>query len=82
MKYRGRKLGKWVKASLLKFIKDKFPDSEAIVTGNAESNDAMLYINKKLGFKKHKENVIAQITLPDLQNYLNKRKKSIAIEIR
>lgn len=73
IKYRGRKLGKWVKAAMLKYVKENYPDTEAITTGNAESNDAMLHINKKLGFKKYKEEVLAQVTLEQLKNYLNSK---------
>lgn len=75
IKYRGRKLGKWVKAMMLKYVKDNYPDTEAIRTGNANSNAAMLHINQKLGFKKYKEDVLAQVTLDQLKNYLDSKKE-------
>lgn len=73
MKYRGRKLGKWIKAKNLEFLKEKYPETEAIVTGNANSNEPMLYINNKLGFKPYKEKVSAQAFLEPLQNYLHSK---------
>jgi len=51
--YRGRGLGKWLKAEMLFFIKEKFPEAIFIHTGNAEVNAPMLSINKRMGFKKH-----------------------------
>lgn len=55
IKYRGKKLGKWVKATMLRYVKDNYPGTESIKTINAKTNESMLYINNKLGFKKSKE---------------------------
>ena len=52
IKYRGRKLGKWIKASMLLFLKENYPEIKVIVTNNAQSNGPMIYINEQLGFKK------------------------------
>lgn len=68
--YRGRKLGKWLKAVVLKNIKEAGTKVEYISTTNAESNASMLAINNKLGFKKHKESINSQITLEKLTAYL------------
>jgi len=65
-KHRGRGLGKWLKAYMLKKVKEEFPKVEIVTTGNATTNAPMLSINDRLGFKKHKETVSAQITLEDL----------------
>ncbi len=70
MKYRGKKIGKLVKASMLKFVKDNYPNTRAILTKIAESNEAMIAINQKLGFKKHREYVTAQVSLQQLKSYL------------
>ncbi len=70
---RGRKLGKWLKASLLLYIKEKYPNIEYIITGNASSNGPMLAINTQLGFKLHKEKINSQISLSDLKKYLENR---------
>lgn len=73
IKYRGKKLGKWVKAQMLKYIKDNYPDTESIKTVNAKTNESMVYINRKLGFKKSKEYVMVQVTLDQLKTYFNSK---------
>jgi len=71
--YRGRGLGKWLKAAMLLYIRDKYPDTTRISTGNANSNAPMLSINERLGFKRHKSVVNAQITRDEMETYLNSR---------
>jgi len=51
---RGRGLGKWLKAAMLQYIRRTYPDARWVITGNANSNDPMLAINRKLGFKTHR----------------------------
>lgn len=68
--YRGRGLGKILKAALLLKAREQFPDAKYIGTDNATSNGPMLHINKKLGFMKHKERVALQIPINQLQEYL------------
>ncbi len=69
-KYRGRGLGKWLKAAMLLKVRDDFPQVSIVQTGNATTNEAMLSINHRLGFEKYKEGENFQITLEDLQEYL------------
>ncbi len=52
--YRGRGLGKWLKAEMLKYSKKTFPEVKFVVTDFAVTNAPMIAINKRLGFKKHK----------------------------
>ncbi|UCG03214.1 MAG: GNAT family N-acetyltransferase [Candidatus Heimdallarchaeota archaeon] len=52
--YRGRGLGKWLKAEMLKYAKKTFPKLKFVVTDFAVTNAPMIAINKRLGFKKHK----------------------------
>ena len=52
--YRGRGLGKLMKAQMALHIKDTYPDVKIIVTGNADVNAPMLSINDRMGFKRHK----------------------------
>lgn len=52
--YRGRGLGKWLKAEMLKYAKKTFPEVKVVVTDFAVTNDPMIAINKRLGFRKHK----------------------------
>jgi GNAT superfamily N-acetyltransferase len=70
--YRGKGLGKWLKAAMLLQIRKDFPKVKIVSTGNANSNAPMLAINKMMGFKLHKEKVDAQITVDQLEQYLEK----------
>jgi GNAT superfamily N-acetyltransferase len=71
-KYRGRGLGKWLKAAMLLYLRANYTEIKYITTGNANSNAPMLAINKKIGFKIHKELINAQITIEELKKYLNR----------
>ena len=51
---RGRGLGKWIKAAMLLHIRDLYPGTRWIATGNARSNAPMLKINRALGFKPYR----------------------------
>ena len=72
-KYRGRGLGKWLKAEMLLKVKEEFPKTKIITTGNATTNAPMLSINDRLGFKPHKEAITAQLTLEMLEEYLENK---------
>lgn len=49
--HRGHALGKWLKAAMTLRILDERPDVTNIRTGNADSNDAMLGINRQMGYR-------------------------------
>jgi GNAT superfamily N-acetyltransferase len=49
--HRGHALGKWLKAAMTLRVLDEKPDVTNIRTGNADSNDAMLGINKEMGYR-------------------------------
>lgn len=51
--YRGRGLGKWLKAEMLIYIENHIPEARFIVTGNAEHNAPMVSINERLGFRPY-----------------------------
>ncbi|MFQ5552727.1 MAG: GNAT family N-acetyltransferase [Thermoplasmata archaeon] len=70
-KYRGRGLGKWLKAAMLLQVRDELPQVNIVHTGNATENEAMLSINRRLGFEMYKESENFQITLGALQEYLS-----------
>ena len=69
--YRGRGLGKWLKAEMLLKIKEEFPKVKIVTTSNASSNAPMLSINDRLGFKIYKESVNAQLTVEQLAEFLS-----------
>ncbi|NPD89737.1 MAG: hypothetical protein HGN29_13580 [Asgard group archaeon] len=71
--YRGRGLGKWLKAEMLLKIKEDFPEVTTIRTDNATTNAAMLSINDRLGFKFFRESIEAHITLEKLNQYLSSK---------
>jgi GNAT superfamily N-acetyltransferase len=49
--HRGHALGKWLKAAMMMKVFEQRPQVTEIRTGNADSNDAMLGINKQMGYK-------------------------------
>ncbi len=68
--YRGRGLGKWLKAAMLLKVREDYPQVETVVTDNATTNAAMLAINSRLGFKLHKEWESVQISRRDLRRWV------------
>lgn len=67
---RGRGLGKWLKASMLGYLRSRYPEARWVITENADSNDAMLGINKKLGFKEYKAGDAYQAKIEALRERL------------
>ncbi len=70
--YRGRGLGKWLKAANLLRVREELPQVTVVVTGNATTNAAMLSINERLGFRKHRDSITAQMSLEALDRYLDR----------
>ena len=71
--HRGHGLGKWLKAVMLQRILDERPQAKDIRTGNADSNDAMLAINRQLGFKPYIAATSWQVTSDRVRTYLESR---------
>ena len=71
--YRGRGLGKWLKAEMAFLIQEKFPEAKYIHTGNASENDAMLSINHRMGFKEHRRTSEYKFSVEKLQKLLLKK---------
>ncbi len=65
--YRGKGLGKWLKAEMLFYIKEHYPNVQYITTGNANANVAMLSINTRMGFKQYENRKIYKFKLADLE---------------
>jgi len=68
--WRGKGLGKAVKARLLQLVRARHPEVRTVVTRNAQVNAAMLSINDRLGFAVHKEEGTYQFGLDTLRAYL------------
>lgn len=49
---RGHAIGKWLKAAMMLRVLDERPEITDIRTDNAESNDAMLSINRQMGYRE------------------------------
>ncbi len=68
--YRGRGLGKWLKAEMLFYIKEKLPKTIFIRTGNADFNAPMVSINERMGFKRHLSEKCYKIKMEELEKNL------------
>lgn len=70
-KYRGRGLGKWLKAHMLEWYYSKYPDIKYISTGNATTNKPMLSINNRMGYKQFLEGTSYSFKKEDLIKKFN-----------
>lgn len=68
--HRGRSLGKWLKAAMTRKILDERPGIRWVITWNAGSNDAMLAINRQLGFRTSAVHTTWQIPVRQLRTRL------------
>ncbi len=68
--YRGRGLGKWLKAAMLEKVLRDRPQVKRVRTGNANSNAPMLKINYELGFRPYKQWTTWQVELEKVLEYL------------
>ena len=70
--YRGKGLGKWLKAAMLERMLKLHPEIKFVRTQNADTNAAMLKINKELGFKPYMSSVLWQMEINHVMEYLGK----------
>jgi mycothiol synthase len=68
--YRGRGLGKWIKAAMLLHLRPLHPEAEWVSTDNAGSNAPMLKINRDMGFRPYRNFTIYQMTRANLERRL------------
>ena len=71
--HRGHALGKWLKAAMTLRILDERPDVTNIRTGNADSNDAMLGINRRMGYRPLLGQMTWELAVPEAQRRLADR---------
>ena len=70
---RGRGLGKWIKAAMLRHLRELYPDLEWMATDNAGSNAPMLKINRAMGFRPYRQGSYYQMTRDELEKRLPTR---------
>jgi mycothiol synthase len=71
--FRGRGLGRWLKAEMLTRVLRDRPQVEIIRAGNADSNAPMLAINRALGFQRYIAWATWQVELEQVDQYLASR---------
>jgi len=71
-KARGKGLGKWIKAEMLRLARERYADQHLqwVRTDNATSNAAMLAINERLGFREYKVAGIYQAGREQIEAFL------------
>jgi len=69
--YRGKGLGRWLKAAMLDRMLRTHPEIKYVRTQNADTNAAMLRINNELGFKPYMSSILWQLEIDQVLTYLN-----------
>jgi GNAT superfamily N-acetyltransferase len=77
-KFRNRGLGRWLKAAMIEKVLRDRPTVKRIRTGNAEMNEAMLNINRELGFQPYQSRLIWQVETEQVLAYLAE-KNAVAV---
>lgn len=68
--YRGKGLGRWLKAAMLDKVMKDYPQVKYIRTQNADMNAAMLKINNELGFQPYMAIATWQLEIENIHKYL------------
>ena len=68
--FRGRRLGRWLKAAMLEKVLRDRPEARFVRSSNADSNAAMLRINLELGFRPYLSRTIWQTEIEKIEAYL------------
>ncbi len=71
--FRGRGLGRWIKAAMMDRVLRERPEAQFMRTENAGSNEPMLQINRELGFRLYVTRFFWQLTTQQALDYLNGR---------
>jgi GNAT superfamily N-acetyltransferase len=69
--YRGRGLGHWLKAAMVRKVVEDHPETRILRTGNANSNEPMLKINREMGFQPYIEETFWQVDRVKVEEYLS-----------
>lgn len=68
--FRGKGLGRWLKAAMIEKILNDRPQVQFIRTQNADINEHMLKINNQMGFKPYISSTIWQIETQQAKEYV------------
>ncbi len=71
--FRGKGLGRWLKAATLDRLLRERPEAKFVRTGNADSNAAMLGINHALGFQPYISRCVWQVETEKVLAYLQSK---------
>lgn len=71
--HRGAALGKWLKAAMTLRVMDERPQVTEIRTGNADSNDAMLGINREMGYRPFIGGTAWELSVDEAEAWLEAR---------
>jgi mycothiol synthase len=74
--HRGHALGKWLKAVALERLLGERPQAQVIRTGNATTNEAMLGINRALGFVPVRATTVWQVDTEQVRRACEARMRS------
>ncbi|MBA2668361.1 MAG: N-acetyltransferase [Trueperaceae bacterium] len=72
--HRGKGIGRWLKASMLRKLRFERPEVRLVRTDNADSNAAMRRINEALGFEPYSANCVWQVRVDQVRAYLHARR--------
>lgn len=74
--HRGHALGKWLKGVVNLTALERWPDGEYTETGNAETNEAMLAINRAMGFRAELTLSEVALSVKAAEKYLASRRQA------
>jgi len=77
--HRNRGLGRWLKAAATEKILAESPRTTAIKTSNADVNEAMLNINREMGFKPVAADMMWQVPVERVQAYTARRPRTLVL---
>jgi mycothiol synthase len=76
--HRGHALGKWLKAAMTLRILDERTDVADIRTDNADSNDAMLGINREMGYRPMVATTTWELTVDQAARWIEDEERRIS----
>ena len=73
IKFRGRGLGRWLKAAMMEKVVNDLPTTRLIRTGNEATNEPMIRINRDMGFEPVKTFNHWKFDLDSIEVYLSNK---------